>query len=408
MSSNSPTPKSVVAEITKEAGGIIECQSSSCLPRNCRQVSNARYSNSSKPNHDLLYAVIEMCMKSKCESEKFGQCIQAAPEPLCVLALEQQLLDLERFCTCEDEFTVLGFDLTFNCGKFSVMVTAYRNLMLESSLDGTVPTFLGPMLVHQRKLKGSFHYLIPSIIGAYPPLSRILAVGTDGESNLSAAILNNLPFAQHMCCAVHMTRNIQEKMKEVGVPKQYQGLFIEDVMGSFYSPRATGLVDAKSNEEFDEMLLNLQPIWQKREAEFSSRNTLVYPWFIKYHAEDVRSFMIVPVRERVGLGHPPAHFTTNANESMNNVIKRALHYEEKNWDKFCDEMLTLVKIQYQELEKAVVRTGEYRFQAKFTHLEKPLAVWTKMSVEQRKRHMKKVMCLKMMIHLQMIVMMTQP
>ena len=274
--SSSSTPKSVVAEITKEEGGIIECRSSSCLPQNRHQVSNAQYSNSLKPNHDLLYAVMEMCMKSKSEGEKFVQCVQAAPEPMCVLALEQQLLDLQRFCTCEDEFTVLGFDPTFNCGKFSVTVTAYRNLMLRSSMDGTVPTFLGPMLVHQWKLKGSYHYLISSIIGAHPPLSYILAVGTDGESNLSAGLLNNLPFAQHVRCAVHMTHDTQEKMKEVGVPKQYQGLFLEDVMGSFYSSHATGLVDAKSNEEFDKMLLNLQPIWQKREAELSSRNPLLY------------------------------------------------------------------------------------------------------------------------------------
>jgi len=34
----------------------------------------------------------------------------AAPEPLCVLALDQQLIDLERFCTCDDEFSILGFD----------------------------------------------------------------------------------------------------------------------------------------------------------------------------------------------------------------------------------------------------------------------------------------------------------
>ena len=101
-------------------------------------------------------------------------------------------------------------------------------------------------------------------------------------------------------------------MKEIGVPKQYQSLFLEDVMGSFYSPHA--IVHAKSNEEFDEMLSYLQ-------AQFSSRSPLVYPWFVKYHAEDMRSFMIVPVRERVGLGHPPAHFTTNANESINNVVK---------------------------------------------------------------------------------------
>jgi len=55
-----------------------------------------------------------------------------------------------------------------------------------------------------------------------------------------------------------------------------------------------------------------------------------------------------------------------------------------------NEMLVLVKIQYQEMEKAVVRTGEYRFRGKFAYLEKPLSVWTGMSVEQRKRHMKKV------------------
>ena len=79
----------------------------------------------------------------------------------------------------------------------------------------TVPTFLGPILVHQRKLKELYHYLISSIIGAHPPLSHILAIGTDWESNLSAAILNNLPFAQHVRCAVHQRRDIQEKMKEM-------------------------------------------------------------------------------------------------------------------------------------------------------------------------------------------------
>jgi len=101
--------------------------------------------------------------------------------------------------------------------------------------------------------------------------------------------------------------------------------------------------------------------------------------------------MIVPVCERVRLGKPPSHFTINANEIINNFIKQALHYEENNWNKLCDEMFNLVKIQYQELEKAVIHTGEYHFQANFTYLEKPLAVWTKMSVEQRKRHTQKVM-----------------
>jgi len=93
-----------------------------------------------------------------------------------------------------------------------------QNLLLQNHKDGTISTFLGPMLVHQRKLKESYHYLLSTLIGLRPSLSRILAVGTDGESSLSAAILNSLPFAQHVCCAVHMTRDIQEKMKRMGVP----------------------------------------------------------------------------------------------------------------------------------------------------------------------------------------------
>ena len=67
----------------------------------------------------------------------------------------------------------------------------------------------------------------------------------------------------------------------------------------------------------------------------------------------------------------------------------------KNWNQFCDEMLALVKIQYQEMEKAVVRIGEYRFQDKFTYLEESSSVWTGMSIDQRKRHMKKVMSVMM-------------
>jgi len=50
----------------------------------------------------------------------------------------------------------------------------------------------------------------------------------------------------------------------------------------------------------------------------------MYQWFVKYHAEDVCYFMIVPVHERVGLGKPASHFPTYANESINNGIKKAL------------------------------------------------------------------------------------
>lgn len=108
------TPKSIVAKITEKEGGIVKCRSPSVLPRNRKQVENVRVPSSKTPNTDLLYAVMEMCLKAKSGGEQFVQSVQAAPEPMAVLALEQQLVDIERFCTNSNEFSVVGFDPTFN------------------------------------------------------------------------------------------------------------------------------------------------------------------------------------------------------------------------------------------------------------------------------------------------------
>ena len=176
-----------MAKITKSEGGIINCRSPSSLPRNRKQVTNiGQQSTSSTSNHDLLYAIMEMCLKAK-NGEEFVRSVQASPEPMAVLSLDQQLVDLERFCTIK-EFTVARFDPTFNCGNFAVTVMVYKNLLIQNYKDGSIPTFLGPMLVHQRKLKQSYHYLPSTILGLHPSLSCIKAFGTDGETNLFTAI----------------------------------------------------------------------------------------------------------------------------------------------------------------------------------------------------------------------------
>jgi len=92
-------------------------------------------------------------------------------------------------------------------------------------------------------------------------------------------------------------------------------------MGSFYSPEDKGLVDAESGEDFDEMLLKLGPLWDKRKAEFSTMKPSLYGWFCQYHAKEVRSSMIAPIRESAGLRNPPQHFTTNCQ-----IFSALIHY----------------------------------------------------------------------------------
>ena len=53
---------------------------------------------------------------------------------------------------------------------------------------------------------------------------------------------------------------------------------------------------------------------------------------------------IVPVREKVGLGHPPKEYHNNSSECINNVIKMKVKRERNALDDFYCKMMSLVKI----------------------------------------------------------------
>jgi len=106
------------------------------LPRNRQQVSNIRSKiNSSssicsaKGLRDPLFMVMEQ--SKLCESgENFVRVVTACPEPMCLLANDQQLGDLARFGTDPSLFSVLSIDPTFSLSDFSVTCITYRHLLV--------------------------------------------------------------------------------------------------------------------------------------------------------------------------------------------------------------------------------------------------------------------------------------
>ena len=157
---NKLKPKATVKEIYDKAGGIVNTKSLSEMPRNRRQSYNAKSKQStsgiaSNQNKDLVYDLIEQhygSLKTFVRNVSFDQSI------MCVLATDQQLSDICRFCANEDitHTSVLGIDPTFNLGDFYVTVTTYQNLMLINRKSGTHPVFIGPMLVHQNRTYESY------------------------------------------------------------------------------------------------------------------------------------------------------------------------------------------------------------------------------------------------------------
>ena len=134
-----------------------------------------------------------------CESgDKFVRVVTASPEPMCILATDQQLADLVRFSTNYNYFCVLSIDPTFSLGDFNVTCITYRNLLVSDVQSGQHPILLGPVLVHQRKLFETYHFFASTLVGICPPLFNALVFGTDGEEAVIKA------FKQQMSSAIHL------------------------------------------------------------------------------------------------------------------------------------------------------------------------------------------------------------
>ena len=156
-------PKAVISNVYKEAGGSAGALSASELPRDRRQVYNARQHSSLSTMKDgkvdPLFELIKTCKEDLLPGgRKFIRHVSIDSSPSCVLATDSQLSNLHRFYTVPGELCVLGIDPTFNLGKFYVTVTTYTYLHVENKISHTSPTFFGPMFVHTEKTYESYYY----------------------------------------------------------------------------------------------------------------------------------------------------------------------------------------------------------------------------------------------------------
>ena len=162
------------------------------LPRDRRQVYNFKSANKIKlekqsmtcglPCSDTLAHIKSQCKETSSGSDAFIHSIEAAPEPMCVLATDKQLNDLQCFCT-DSPSSVLSINPTFNLGPFYVTPMTYHNLLVKTE-RGNHPIILGPILIHQTKTFQPFHYFASTLIRLNPELVKLKAFGTDGESEL--------------------------------------------------------------------------------------------------------------------------------------------------------------------------------------------------------------------------------
>ena len=100
-------------------------------------------------------------------------------EPSVFLATQQQMIDIQLFCTNlkGSAFQIPTFYFTF---------ITYRNLMLTME-KGNHPVFIGPGILHKQKHQTSYQTLPLLMTKYHKGTSEVLVYGTDGEENLASA-----------------------------------------------------------------------------------------------------------------------------------------------------------------------------------------------------------------------------
>ena len=309
---SSHTPKDAVSILTTEQGGELQASSAASLPRSRCQIKYARHHQHNK-DCNPLYSVMLECKLAQGKSEAFVQDVKAAPQPMCVLCFDWQLDDMVRFLTKNHSFGVLTVDTTYNLGDFYVTPVSYPHLMLEDISTGKPPLILGPVLVHQSVDFPAFNYFASTLIGCRRNLRHIMACGTDGDKALVEAITHSFPYALQLRCFLHFRRNVQEKLREMGLPSLVSEEFVHDIFGKRTGNTfQEGLVDSSSADEVQERLSLLEPIWNARESPHApASGPRFYAWFCQYQADIVKHHMRKDLREAAGLGCPPTNFTTN-------------------------------------------------------------------------------------------------
>ena len=381
----SHTPKEAVYQATKTQGGEVEARGLSSLPRNRQQISYYRRSEN-KRDDNVLYSVMLECKLAQGTQDAFVRDVKAAPEPQCILFLDSQLEDMERFLVDNDDFGILTIDPTYNLGQFYVTPTTYPHLMLQDITTKKHPSIIGPVLVHQRMDFASFNYFSSTLIGFNKNLRNLRAFGTDGQESLIDSFGHSFPFAVQLRCFIHMKKNMAEKLKEYGFPTSVGQEILSDIFGKHCgSTYSEGLVDATSVQDFNERLAKCEEDWNGREMPYAPvGGPRFFDYFCRYKSDVVCFTMRKDIRESVHLGSPPEIFTTNASESINALMKRKVDYKESEWPHFNTQVREVVKQQQEEIVRALSGRGQFRLLPQFSHFSVSATSWTKMKPEQRR------------------------
>ena len=156
----------------EKAGGLEHSSTASAEPRNKMQIYNAKKSKTPSSGHNL-YDLLELLKRHQADNSGFLKEVTLSSTPSALLATQQQLDNLVRFCCQSTSFSVMGVDATFNLGDFYVTIITYQNLILRNPHTSQPPVFIGPAFIHMERREQDYHTFFSGLLRLEPKLQKL-------------------------------------------------------------------------------------------------------------------------------------------------------------------------------------------------------------------------------------------
>ena len=399
--------KAIISLIQEEAGGAVEIDSPSDIPRDRRQVYNALQKVPGKlkcrntgpkkvPEIGKLLGLLGQSefLKDVSLNLKTNKKGIEAVYPNTFAATDMQLNWIRAFCNGQFPLSQVGVDTTYNIGPFylTAMTFPHPMFVLKKSPQKHPTIFLGMSTSASRDV-ADYHFLASSL---QKFKIKTLTYGTDGEIALEQGFENVFPIEGvdkstcniHLRCFDHVKQDMKFKLDQLDVSEHQQKTIIKKLIGGEYGgTRELGLVDCRE-EEFEEQLKKLEI-----DLPEDFRKWLLQPrGRIRPLTETFKKCMLASVRTAAGLGNPPNKFDNQRNEAFNTTIKeeaRRCHIDQVTIHELVEEKI--VKVEREELTKAIYGMGEYRLAEDYKHLQVDMASWFRMTGEQRCLYVRKIL-----------------
>ena len=340
-------PKRALFQVRKEAGGVCGVDSTGTLPRNENQVKyiKKKQQEPGPANKDPLASVMEL---QKTTFRGFIREIVCNDLPTVMLFTDRQLNNIVKFCCHKrsNQVSELGVDLTFQLGPFYLLVTSYRNTVLQVKGTNRHPSCIGPVMICMTKEESTYLSFIHCLNREIPGLSQHLhATGTDDECALKNALAAGFQHAAPLLCYIHSERNVKAKGRKLGL----SSALVERICQDLYR-QGSGLIWSSSREQFDARAAVLMKEWETLERSEKGGPPMFAEYFRAHKLEDMQTRMSKYVMKNLGLGDKP--YQQNIPESINDMLKDWANFVPQDMDKFIVTLYDFVESFDQEEELA--------------------------------------------------------